>query len=273
MPVKNVYLLDLGWLGGDIGWFLPGAAGGAMTYSNKNPKREWVLIPVSAAVIEHTDGYILFDTGIAPDAMQTHEKGLMEAFPIEKFSEENRLEKQLALLNLKPEDIMYVVISHLHLDHIGQAVIFKDLKTPIIVQKKELQYALLMLWQNKGGAYDFADLAPLRGANWIPIGDEKLELLDGVEAEFTGGHTPGHQVLNVDVGNGKKFTLTGDYLHLPKELDLQAKGWLLGDADEWHTYIAKMRMRLASKKYKLIISHDPDLWNKYPKAPKPVKWE
>jgi len=95
MKAKKIYLLDLGMLGGDSGWFLPGAAGGAKTYSNRNATSQWIEIPVSAALIEHPEGYILLDTGIAPDAMQTHEKGLMEAFPIIKFSEENKLEKQL----------------------------------------------------------------------------------------------------------------------------------------------------------------------------------
>jgi len=138
MYAEKIYLLDYGWLGGDCGWFLPGAAGGAMTYSNRKPERKWIEIPVSGALIQHKDGYILFDTGISPEAMKTHEKGLMEAFPITRISEENRLENQLKKINVKPEDISFVVISHLHLDHIGQAAIFKDLKTPIIVQKKEL---------------------------------------------------------------------------------------------------------------------------------------
>ncbi|MFB6470172.1 MAG: N-acyl homoserine lactonase family protein [Vulcanisaeta sp. AZ3] len=270
MPVKNVYLLDMGWLGGDIGWFLPGA--GAMTYSDKSPKREWVLIPIMAAVVEHTDGYILFDTGISPDYMKTHQKGVIEAFPIEKFSDENRLERQLALLNLKPEDISFVVLSHLHIDHVGQASLFKDSKTPLIVQRKELEYALTSLWMGKYGAYDPADLDPLRGANWVPIEEPSFELLDGIMLEFTGGHTPGHQAMVVDVGNGKKFIFTGDFLHLPQELDLESKGWLLGDALEFENYVKRIKTRLVTKRYKLIITHDPELWNKYPKAPKPIQW-
>ncbi|BDB98380.1 N-acyl homoserine lactonase family protein [Saccharolobus caldissimus] len=271
MKAKKIYLLDLGMLGGDSGWFLPGAAGGAKTYSNRNATSQWIEVPVSAALIEHPEGYILFDTGIAPDAMQTHEKGLMEAFPIIKFSEENKLEKQLALVNVKPEDIKAIVISHLHLDHIGQASIFKDLRTPIFVQKKELEYALLMLWQGKGGAYDYSDLAPLRGANWIPIADEKFEIAEGVIAEFTGGHTPGHQVLHVTTEAGNTYILTGDYLHLVKEMEIEAKGWLLGDAEEWHTYIRKLKYLVSKPKTKLVAGHDVNLWNTYPKAPKALE--
>ncbi|BBD73804.1 N-acyl homoserine lactonase AttM [Sulfodiicoccus acidiphilus] len=268
MVAEKIYLLDLGWLGGDLGWFLPGAAGGALTNSNKSPKREWVEIPVTAALVQHKDGYVLFDTGIAPDAMQTHAKGLMDVFPIIKFSEENRIERQLMKVGIKPSDVSFVVISHLHLDHIGQALPFKDAKVPILVQKKELEYALYMLWQGKGGAYDLADLEPLKGANWVPIDDRTFQLLDGVELEFTGGHTPGHQVMHVSTRGGNNYTFTGDYLHIPQEYELEAKGWLLSDADEWHSYIRKLKVRERARKAKIVLSHDPGLWNKFPSAPK-----
>ncbi|MEM0271915.1 MAG: N-acyl homoserine lactonase family protein [Thermoprotei archaeon] len=271
MFADKVYLLDYGWLGGDIGWFLPGAAGGAMTHSNKNPKREWVEIPVSGVLVQHKDGNVLFDTGIALDAMSTHAKGLMEVFPITRISEENRVEKQLAKIGMKTGDISFVVISHLHLDHIGQATPFKDAKVPIIVQKKELEAALYMLWQGKGGAYDLSDLLPLVGANWTPIDDQRFEVVEGVEAEFTGGHTRGHQILNVKTKAGNSYTFTGDYLHLPQEYELEAKGWLLSDADEWHAYIRKLKARVKARGTKVVVGHDPKLWEKFPKAPQSLE--
>lgn len=50
MISEEIFLLDLGWLGGDMGWFLPGGPGCAMTFSNRNPEKKWVEIPVSAAL-------------------------------------------------------------------------------------------------------------------------------------------------------------------------------------------------------------------------------
>jgi N-acyl homoserine lactone hydrolase len=267
MPAERIHLLDLGFMNDDAGWFLPGAPGGALTNSNKNPKREWVTSPITASVIMHKDGNILFDAGIALDAMDTHGKGLMDAFPL-TISKENDIERQLSQIGLKPGDISFVVMSHLHFDHVGQLSVFKDRKTPILVQKKELQYALYMLWQGKGGAYDRSDLGPLEGANWTPIDDDRFELVDGVELEFTGGHSPGHQVVHVSLKSGNNFTLAGDFFHVPKQYDFEAMGWLLGDADEWHSYIRKLKVREKARKEKIVIGHDPDFWNKYPKAPK-----
>jgi len=270
MLAQEIYLLDLGWLGGDIGWFLPGGAGCAMTLSDRNPVRKWIEIPVSAVVVRHPDGTVLFDAGISPKAMQTHEKGLVEAFPIVRMSEENRIEAQLAKIGLSPADIDFIVISHLHLDHIGQLGPFQTHDIPIIVQKHELESALYLLWQGKGGAYDFADLEPLRGAKWSPINDRQFELLDGVVLEWTGGHTPGHQVMHVKTQSGQFYTFTGDYLHIPQEYEIEAKGWLLGDAEEWHAYIRKLKVMQKARKSQLVLGHDPDLWKKYPVAPEPL---
>lgn len=268
---EEIFLLDLGWLGGDIGWFLPGAAGCALTFSNKNPPKRWVEIPVSAVVVKHPLGNVLFDAGISPNAMETHEQGLVEAFPIVRMSAENRIERQLKNCGMEPKDIDFIVISHLHLDHIGQLGVFRQFDTPIIVQKRELESALYLLWQNKGGAYDFADLGALRGAAWAPIDDRQLELLDGVMIEWTGGHTAGHQVMHVATQAGRHYTFTGDYLHIPEEYELEAKGWLLGDAEEWHAYIRKLKLLQKARRSSLVMGHDPDLWNKFPVAPASLK--
>jgi hypothetical protein len=42
MPADSIYLLDLGWLRGDKGWFLPGADGGGATRFNQNPERKLI---------------------------------------------------------------------------------------------------------------------------------------------------------------------------------------------------------------------------------------
>ena len=39
----------------------------------------------------------------------------------------------------------------------GQLPVFNERKIPILVQKKELQTSLYMVWQGKGGAYDMTD--------------------------------------------------------------------------------------------------------------------
>jgi N-acyl homoserine lactone hydrolase len=271
MPARRMYLLDLGSLSGDKGWFLPGALGGAATRENRTPSRTWMEVPVPAALIEHEDGIVLFDAGTVPDALISRPRPTQN-FPLTRFTSENRLEKQLSSIGFKPDDINYVVISHLHWDHIGQLpALGMNSKVPLIVQKKELEWALLTIWQGKGVYYTAEDMNPLLGANWFPLQEKAFELLDGIVLEWTGGHTPGHQIAKVTLNSGDSYVLTGDYLHIPEEYDLETKGWLLGDGEEWQTEIRKLKLEVLSRKSKLVISHDPGLWEKYPKAPKALE--
>lgn len=84
-------------------------------------RHKWIEIPVSGALVEHKDGYALFDTGPHPEAPRLWPKAVLSLFPIVKFGQENRLENQLKLAGLRPEDVTFVVFSHMHLDHIGLA--------------------------------------------------------------------------------------------------------------------------------------------------------
>lgn len=51
----------------------------------------------------------------------------LSVFPVTKFSDENRMENQLRQIGLKPEDIHFIVFSHLHLDHTGNLDLSKVL--------------------------------------------------------------------------------------------------------------------------------------------------
>lgn len=265
--VKKIYLLDYGWLSGEMGWFIPDPALWSDKQKGVQKPPEWVEIPVTGAVVEHEHGRVLIDTGSNPNAKEVWGP-VWEVFPMTKFTDENKLENQLKLIGLKPEDIDFVLFTHLHLDHAGQAYIFADLKTPFIVHKKELLYASYLLYLGKVGAYQPADLEPLKGAEWYPFEGEYFELLPGVELIFAGGHTPGSILIRVQTDAGNTYIFTGDFLHLPKELEVESKGWLLGNADEYLSGIKKLKVLAKRPRTNLVISHDPELWKKYPKAPK-----
>ena len=211
--------------------------------------------------MEHQDGVVLFDTGFSPEAGKL--------FPV-RFSDENRLENQLKNVGLEPKDIDVVCLSHLHFDHVGQVGIFKKLNTPVIVHKNELEYALYMLWQGKGGGYTAEDLLPLRGLSWYPITGEAFQVYDGVELLFTGAHTPGHMILRAITGPGDSYIFTGDFIHLPEQYGSETGGSLMGDYDEFHSYIRKLKAMVSIQGSKLVIGHDPDLWKKFKKSPRPL---
>jgi Zn-dependent hydrolases, including glyoxylases len=265
--VKKIYLLDFGFLAGERGWFIPDPA--MILERGKSKVTEWIDIPVTGAVIEHKDGIILFDTGVNPEAAEKWPKPTFNVFPVTSFKkEENTIENQLKKINLSTRDISFIVFSHLHLDHAGQAYVFKDHNTPLLVHRKELQTALYRLWMNKGGAYVDVDLMALKGANWFTYDSEMFEILPGIEIHFSGGHTPGHVIMKVSTQAGNTYIFTGDFVHLPEEYEVENKGWLLENKEEYIANLKKIKVWASAKNVKVIISHDPSFWNKYPKAPK-----
>lgn len=88
-----------------------------------------VTIPYPMFVIDHPKGLVLFDTGPViehwPDLML---KGV-ETTP------EQRADRQLVRLGYKPEEVKYVVISHMHMDHCGGMNLFPD--ATFIIRKQE----------------------------------------------------------------------------------------------------------------------------------------
>ena len=50
------------------------------------------------------------------------------------------IDAQLAKIGLTPDDIKYVVVSHMHLDHGGNVAKFPN--STIILQRDEIEYAM-----------------------------------------------------------------------------------------------------------------------------------
>ena len=160
------------------------------TYSKPHIENEWIKLPVMTFLIQTDDGeYILYDTGSHPDAMKGYwPKNLQEIYPLYQKTEE-RLENQLALCGVKPEDVKTVVISHMHLDHAGGLYLFPH--ADIYVPKQDYEYAEVMVHKNpdpaKHGGYVKADCeCP---GNYILV-DHDIELAKGVELLCLPGHTP-----------------------------------------------------------------------------------
>jgi glyoxylase-like metal-dependent hydrolase (beta-lactamase superfamily II) len=153
------------------------------------------------------------------------------------------------------------------LDHAGGAYIFAP-KTPLIAHKKELMYVLYLIWLGNTGVYQPVDLEPLKGASWHTFDGESFELLPGIDLMFVGGYTPGSIIVRMVTDTGKAYIFTGDFIHLPLEIEVESKGWLLSDVDEWLTSLRKLKLLAMRPNTHLVIAHDPKLWEKYPKAPK-----
>ncbi len=161
---------------------------------------------------------IIVETGMGRKLSSKEEK-------IYDLENARTIEEALMPLNLTPEDIDYVILTHLHLDHAGGATKkFKDEVKPTfrnaqyIAQEKEYE-AATNTNERTEGSYKEDDFVPLEKAGNLELVDGEHEIIDGVRVVRTGGHTIGHQVVIFE-NSGEKLLHIGDLVPTSKHLPL-----------------------------------------------------
>lgn len=217
MSKMKMYVLDTGKMMMDKNFMV--AMHNPATVDNPNPPAEFIKFPVYTVLIDHPDGKILFDTGCNPDAMGEDGRwpsGTQKMFPL--FQDEacyliNRLEQ----LKVRPDDIKYVVASHLHLDHAGCLELFTNAE--IIVHDTELSNTMKQYAMTKEmGAYVWADINQWikKELNWRTImpHENEIELVDGVKIlNFGAGHAWGMIGLHVELRGEGGVILASDAVY------------------------------------------------------------
>lgn len=222
-----------------------------------------VRVPVIAALVETTNGFILFDTGLHPHGLKDPAGTWSDHICslIHRFEPEDDLMKQLSDFGLGPGDIRTVVNSHLHYDHTGCNTRFPNSR--FVVQRSELRFAQ---------SPDPFAAGPYL-ANHLHTTDETL-LLDGdsllekdIYLMFTPGHTPGHQSLVVRLPETGTVVLAADAIFCRENIDLK-----IPSGNCWNAALAVQSMqRLVSfadfDKAKLVITHEPTVWDTFKSYP------
>jgi N-acyl homoserine lactone hydrolase len=178
-------------------------------------------VPVGFFVIRHPKGNVLFDTG-NNDRIIT-EPGYWGAFiqglnPVR--TADVAIDVQLGKIGLRPDDIAYVVVGHMHLDHGGNVGKFPN--STLVVQKDEIRNAF---WPEPGtgGPYIPGDFMMLRadpGSAWpnrykmIQLeGDLDIFADNSVVVKRWVGHTPGSQMMIVRLPRTGTVILTSDNVY------------------------------------------------------------
>jgi len=146
---------------------------------------------------------ILIDAGIG-DALSEKQKKI---YGIERPSV---LERRFSELNLTPEDIDLVILTHLHADHASGVIKMDESGKKTcrfsnarhIVQIKEWNDAMSPD-ERTSATYFTEKLKLLEESNLLELVDGEDEVAEGIKVINTGGHTPGHQAVLIEDGNNK----------------------------------------------------------------------
>ena len=155
-------------------------------------------LPVPCYLVQHGNRYMLWDAG-------TSARALNNAHPTIKLK--RTISDQLRDINVRPEQIEFVGISHYHGDHTGQATQFP--KAKLVIGAEDV--AALKATPTPGGAAP-THLQPwLAGTAPLVALREDLDVFgDGrVIVLMTRGHTPGHTSLLVKLAS-RPVMLSGD---------------------------------------------------------------
>ncbi len=240
----RLYILPLGECDCDKGRALtPGSGEG-----------ERIVIPIWAALVQVEGLNILFDTGMHPvhiaDPQATFRGTPFAAFITPLMKEKDRLENRLAEIGLAPQDIHFVVNTHLHFDHAGANYLFTH--SVVLVQRDHYQQACDTIASFQPRYWRLPDLT-------YELVEGDVNLAPGVQLIKAPGHVKGFQAPVIRLPNSGTVVIAGDAISLEEKLR----------EDNWEGTWNPVQSRASARRLaaiaqaeggKIILGHDPELW-------------
>lgn len=216
---------------------------------------------VPCYLIKHAGGTLLWDAGLALDLVG---KGDVEMGPGVRVRYQRSVLDQLQDIGYAPADIDLIAFSHMHFDHVGAANAFKTSK--LLIQRTE-----------HVAAFEHGEDNPVfEPALYSELATSTTTLLDGDHDVFgdgsvvivsAPGHTPGHQVLYIDLPNTGPLVLSGDLYHFRESRALRRAPVFNTDAAQTFASMDKVEAFIEEKGATLWIEHDQALANTLKRAP------
>ena len=223
-------------------------------------KDTWVDIPVGTYLFDHPEGLVLFDTACDPEGMSKNWPEHNKKVSPHEARDDEYLPARLRQLGVSPDDIRYVVLSHLHTDHAGCVRLFNNAE--IFVNKREYEEAVRQYEQRSyEPAYIESDIKGWldAGLNWrlVDDTDREVRLLDGLTiVNFGAGHTYGMLGPLAELTYGS-FLLVSDALYTSDNLGPPVRlPGMLFDRDGYIKTAEFVRAYAEKHRATILFGHD-----------------
>ena len=156
---------------------------------------------VPCFLVAHPKGTLMWDLGILPDetveARARGEQGNPTATAASVTTVPRTLASQLADLGYRPADITYFAFSHAHVDHNANANLFAA--STWLARPAERAF----MWEEGNTRVNRTFFDNIKNSKSISLDKDEYDVFgDGtVILKAAPGHSPGHQVLVLDLGD------------------------------------------------------------------------
>ncbi|HEX6058411.1 MAG TPA: MBL fold metallo-hydrolase [Gemmatimonadaceae bacterium] len=225
-------------------------------------ERNRIPLGMRCLLVEHESGLVLVDTG----AGNKENAKFHEIYGVENAGADGggptMLEDGIRAAGARPEDVALVIDTHLHFDHAGGntsvdasgTVRLAFPNARYVVQAGELRYARHPN-ERTAASYFPHNYDPVEAAGRLDTIEGEREIVRGIRALPTPGHTPHHQSILIE-SDGERALFLGDLIPTAHHLPLP---WIMGyDVEPLVTLETKRRIlaRAADEEWLLVFEHD-----------------
>jgi glyoxylase-like metal-dependent hydrolase (beta-lactamase superfamily II) len=176
-----------------------------------------ILLDTNCLLVRTPDSLGLIDTGYGGKATPKFQAR-------HQLAAEPPLPRNLAAVGVTPDEIDWVILTHLHFDHAGGCT-WRDSAGRIQPTFSRAKHFVQRIeWDDAtsnrpelAGAYYPDDFLPLAEAGLVQLVDETVEIAPGVATRRTDGHTRGHQIVTL-TSRGQTAWYLGDLCPLVPHL-------------------------------------------------------
>jgi glyoxylase-like metal-dependent hydrolase (beta-lactamase superfamily II) len=223
-------------------------------------ERNRIQLGMRCLLIEHPSGLILIDSG----AGNKENAKFHDIYGVENAGANGRtaLEDGLAQVGVSPEQIAFLISTHLHFDHAGGNTFIDDAgvvrptfpRARYFVQRGEYEFATHPNERTAASYFD-RNYVPTLESGQLELLEGESEIVDGIGVIVTPGHVPYHQSIVIRSG-GETAIFLGDLVPTHAHLPLP---WIMGyDVEPLVTLESKRGLlkRVEQENWTVIFEHD-----------------
>ena len=177
-------------------------------------------MPVPCFLVAHPKGTLMWDVGVIPDDDVEKAAATGAKYDVNTTAAAvvtRTLRSQLAAIGYRPADITYVAVSHAHKDHTANLNQFAG--ATWLTPRAEREF----MFKPNNERVEPRFYSALEKSKWIPLDKDEYDVFgDGTAViKAAPGHTPGHQVLVLNLPSTGRVMIAGDLYHYPPEREFR----------------------------------------------------